>query len=142
MDQIFGRFSDSFLRSFLTSYAATITLVTHPFSSGHIFFWELVCRVSVHHLVNRLTPLLTARFSPALWGLRKRPTHVVLSFIAIFVGEGRTTYTRGLRFYNDNATARAFTTNFISSRVLGLSLPFFSSSVLVPFRRVFFLRFS
>ena len=37
MDHIFDQISESFLRSFLASYAAAITLVNHPFSSRHIF---------------------------------------------------------------------------------------------------------
>ncbi len=123
MDQIFDQISEPFLRPCLISYAATIALVTHPFST-HMFSWELVCRVSVHRPVHRLIPLLTGRRSSASRGLRKRPTHVVLSFLTIFIGEGRTTHTRSFRFYIDDATARAFTTNYFLSFfwILGLSL--------------------
>ena len=101
--------------SLFSRYASDTAARNEDYRSSPVFrrrvHWELVCRVSVHHLVHRLTPLLTARFFPALRGLRKRPTHVVLSFIAIFVGEGRTTYTRDLRFYAYKQTAHAFTTN-------------------------------
>ena len=76
-------------------------------SSRRVKFWELFAGLEL-----RLIQSASSRAaSLASRGLRKRPALVALSFLTIFVGEGCTTQTRSFRFYNNDPTARTFTTN-------------------------------